>query len=141
MSVVEHAGVVTGVEKGVVVVEMTAVSACAECHAKGHCVSASDTKIKTMRVETPDYNDYSVGQRVLLSVSGRSGAKAVVLCYVVPLVVCLLTLAIFVSCGFGEGASAFISLASVVIYLLILFIFRRRISQKVGIKITHYQYK
>lgn len=139
MDVIEHEGVVSSVDGRSLKVEIVSQSACASCHARGQCLSSLDSAVRTMDVTTPEGESYAVGERVRLSVTGRSGALAVVMCYIVPLVLCIATLALLVSYGMTEGVAAAISLAAVAVYMLILFIFRRSIAQKVDIKITHYK--
>jgi len=138
MQAIEHDGVVASADGRALKVEIVSRSACAGCHARGQCVSSSDSTVKVMDVTAPEGEIYAVGDRVHLSISGSSGITAVVMCYVAPLVVCIVTLALLVGYGVTEGVSALISLAAVAVYMLILFIFRRSIAQKVDIKITHY---
>ncbi len=139
MQAIEHDGVVTAADGRALKVEIVSQSACAGCHARGQCVSSSESAVKVMDVTAPEGESYTVGERVHLSISGSSGIAAVVLCYVAPLAVCIVTLALLVSYGVTEGVSALISLAAVTVYMLILFTFRRSIAQKVDIKITHYK--
>ncbi len=134
MDVIEHEGVVSSVNGRALKVEIVSNSACAACHARGQCLSSLDSAVRVMDVTAPD-----VGERVHLSITGRSGMLAVTMCYIVPLALCIVTLALLVSYGVSEGVSAAISLAVVAVYMLILFIFRRSIAQKVDIKITHYK--
>lgn len=139
MNVIEHDGVVSSVDGRSLKVEILSQSACAACHARGQCISSLDSKVRVMEVTAPEDESYAVGEKVRLSVSGRSGALAVVLCYIVPLVACIVTLALLVHYGVSEGISAAISLTLVAVYMLILFTFRRSIARKVDIKITHYK--
>ena len=139
MEAIEHDGIVSSVEGRRLKVEIVSQSACAGCHARKECISSLDSAVKTIEVTAPDGDSYSVGERVHLSISGSSGVLAVMMCYIAPLAVCLVTLALLIGYGISEGLSALISLACVTLYLLILFIFRRSIAQKVDIKITHYK--
>ncbi len=139
MDVIEHEGVVSSVNGRALKVEIVSNSACASCHARGQCLSSLDSAVRVMDVTAPDGEKYDVGERVHLSITGRSGMLAVTMCYIVPLALCIVTLALLVSYGVSEGVSAAISLAVVAVYMLILFIFRRSIAQKVDIKITHYK--
>lgn len=139
MNVIEHDGVISSVDGRSLKVEIVSQSACAACHARGQCISSLDSAVRVMEVTAPEDESYTVGERVRLSVTGRSGILAVVLCYIVPLVACIVTLALLVHYGISEGISAAISLALVAVYMLILFTFRRSIARKVDIKITHYK--
>jgi sigma-E factor negative regulatory protein RseC len=82
-------------------------------------------------VSVDDAENYSVGDIVRVSAKQTVGVVAVLLCYVLPLIVMVAVLAIMVSFGFMEGTSALVALASLATYYAVLWLFRKRISQKV----------
>ena len=47
---IEHQAVITKIDGSILKVEITQISACASCHAKGYC-SLADTSIKTIEIE------------------------------------------------------------------------------------------
>ncbi len=136
MTIIEHEGTVVEADNQRVKVEVLTQSACAGCHAKGQCVSSLDNAVKIIEAARPKGMSVAPGDRVKLSISRNSAVFALVMCYVVPFVVCLSALVTATVCRLPENVAALISLGCVVIYLVILFIFRGRISQKIDIKIN-----
>lgn len=136
MNIIEHEGTVVEADEQRVKVEVLTQSACAECHARGKCVSSLDSAVKIIEAVRPKGMSFACGDRVKVSISKNSAVLAIVMCYVLPFVVCLAALVAATVCQLPENVAALISLGCVVIYLVILFIFRGRISQKIDIKIN-----
>ena len=89
MSSIEHEGVIVEIKgNSKAVVSIVSKSACASCHAKGVC-SAADQKEKKIEVTLSSDDNYSVGERVILSLESGIGLKAVLVLYVIPLIILL----------------------------------------------------
>lgn len=131
---IEHIATVERVGNGVVVVELTAQSACATCHARAACGMGESTR-KRIEVATPDASAYLPGERVVVSVERNMGMTAVLWAYVVPIVVLLGVLASVSLAGGGDGAAALASLVAVGLYYAVLYLFRRRLEKKIHFKI------
>ncbi len=88
--VIEHSGVVQRVDGQHVHVLIEQQSACAGCHAKAACTAAdkSDKVIAALMVDA----SIVAGDRVVVSAQKRVGIKAVILFYVIPFVLMLLTM-------------------------------------------------
>ena len=127
---IEHKGKVLSAGEGVVRVAIEVDEACGSCASRKACAMGQSTK-REIVVCTDDAERYSVGEVVNVSARQSAGLMAVVLCYVVPLVVLVATLAIAISLGVGDGISAMISLGVTAIYYAVLGLFHKRISQKV----------
>ena len=127
---IEHKGVVRSVEEGIVRVAIEVNEACGSCASRKACAMGSSEKREVV-VYTADAKDYLVGEVVKVGAKRSLGLSAVLLCYVVPLVVLVATLAIAISVGLSEGISALISLGSTALYYAILYLFRNKISRKV----------
>lgn len=110
-------------------VEFTQQSACATCHAKGMC-SLTDESVKILSLPADPWNKYEVGEEVMVEMRQSLGLKAVWLCYLVPLLVFMVVMFTLSKLGFGDLAVGLSSVASVVLYYLILYIIRDRISNE-----------
>ncbi|MCI7465431.1 MAG: SoxR reducing system RseC family protein, partial [Bacteroidales bacterium] len=84
-------GIVTKVQTDRVFVLVEQKSACASCHARGAC-SSFDKKNKTIEVATKQASDYKKGDKVEVSISTRLGMKAVVIAFLVPFVLLVISL-------------------------------------------------
>ena len=127
---IEHKGVVSSVEEGIVRVAIEVNEACGSCASRKAC-SMGQSEKREIVVYTADASDYSVGEAVEVSAKQSLGVVAVVLCYVVPLVVLVASLATTVASGASDGTAALVSLGSILIYYAILYLFRNRISKRI----------
>ena len=106
------------------------MEACGSCASRKACAMGQGS-IREILVSVDDAENYAVGDIVRVSAKQTVGVVAVLLCYVLPLIVMVAVLAIMVSLGFMEGASALVALASLATYYAVLALFRKRISRKV----------
>lgn len=124
--IIQHDGTVKKVDGNSVLVSITSDPACSGCHAEGLC-SISGKGEKTIDVKGR-YN-VSPGDPVIVQMEQATGFKAVILGYVVPLIILITCLFILNSLSFNELTAGLISIASLVPYFLILYIFRKSISR------------
>jgi len=127
--IIEHPGMVLKVLDDSVEVMILSQSACASCHAKGAC-TAADMEEKIVSISKSQPHSYKVGQQVTVFMQQKMGTLAVLFGYVFPFVFMLITLIVLLINGFGEGVAGLSSLGGLVIYYVILFLFRERISNK-----------
>ena len=127
---IEHKGVVSFVEEGVVRVAIEVSEACGSCSARKSCAMGQSSK-REIEVFTAEASNYSVGELVKVGARQSLGVTAVVLCYVAPLVVLISTLAVAISVGVDEGLSALVSLGVTALYYALLALMKDRISKKI----------
>ena len=125
---VSHKGVVVAVDGRRLKVQIQSVSACAACHAKGMC-TLSDKEDKLIDIETPNGMEKKVGDVVTVVVTQQRGMQAVVLAYILPAIVVILSLVGLLNIV-SEPAAIILSLLSLAVYYIILYLFRNRISSK-----------
>lgn len=124
-----HLAKVIETTKEFTTVEFTQQSACATCHAKGMC-SLTDESVKILSLPADPWNKYEVGEEVMVEMRQSLGLKAVWLCYLVPLLVFMVVMFTLSKLGLGDLAVGLSSVASVVLYYLILYIIRDKISNE-----------
>ena len=135
MSNIEHEGVIVEIKgNSKAVVSIVSKSACASCHAKGVC-SAADQKEKKIEVTLFSDDNYSVGERVILSLESGIGLKAVLVLYVIPLIILLTLLLTLLNCKVSEPMSALISVGSVALYYVLVKIFNISLERNLYFKI------
>ncbi len=132
---ISHSGIVESVENGHVRVRIMQSSACAGCHAKSLC-SSSESKEKIIDV----YESSplcGVGERVTIVGTASMGTFAVVIAFVVPLILLVLTIVIGMK-GFAlsELASVGGGVLILAAYYLVLWMNRDRISRKLVFRIV-----
>jgi len=123
---IEHPGVITEITPDTIKVSIVSVSACGSCHAQSAC-SMSDKEIKT--IDIPRYGqEYHVGDNVHVVLQKSLGPLAIMLGYVVPLIVLVITLTISWTVTKNELMSGLYSIAGVVVYYILLTFFRKRLK-------------
>ena len=125
---VSHKGVVVAVDGNKIKVQIESVSACAACHAKGMC-TLSDKEDKLIDIESPKAADKKVGDVVTVVVAQQRGMQAVVLAYILPAMVVILSLVGLLNMV-SEPVAIILSLLSLAVYYLILYLLRNKISSK-----------
>lgn len=125
---VSHKGVVVAVDGRRLKVQIESVSACAACHAKGMC-TLSDKEEKLIDIESPAAVDKKVGDVVTVVVTEQRGMQAVVLAYILPAIVVILSLVGLLNIV-SEPVAIILSLLSLAVYYILLYLFRNRISSK-----------
>jgi len=134
--IIEHEGVVDGVEGCAVRVRITSRSACGACQARQACGMA-EAQEKIVVVATADAGAYAPGDAVAVGVRRSAGIMAVALAYVGALVVLLAVLVVALCVlGWGEGASAAAGIAGVALYYGALWLFRGGIEHTIQFTIT-----
>ncbi len=125
---IEHSGKIIHINEKNVQVSIIQKSACSDCHAKGAC-SASDMDEKIIDVATTD-TSYKVGDNVLLIGQSSMGFLAVLLAFVIPFLLILLSLFVLRLYTDNEALSGIIALSVLIPYYLILSQFNTKLKNK-----------
>jgi len=121
-----HEGIIDHISADSVFVRILSKSACAACHSNGMCsVSEMTEKLVEVKVNNPNL---SVGQIVNVILDRSLGNKAVVLGYLVPFLLLIVTLLI-ASQFLSEVLSGLFAVAVLVPYYLLLSVFKNRLSK------------
>jgi len=126
---IRHQGVVEEIDGSHLRVRIIQTSACASCSIKGHCSSA-DTKEKLIDVSDARAASFQPGDRVWVMGELSMGMMAVLLAFVLPFFVLLISLFVFMAVWNDELWSAIGSLALLVPYYGILWLNRARMKKK-----------
>jgi len=131
---ITHEGIIDRIGSDSVFVRILSKSACSACHSKGMC-SVSEMTEKLIEVKHTG-SDYTKGQTVNVVLDSSLGNKAVVLGYLIPFILLIVTL--LVSSRFlSELWAGLLAIAVLVPYFLLLFIFKNRLSQTFFFRIEH----
>ncbi len=125
---IEHSGIIESINGQQMRVQIVQMSACSSCHAKGAC-SAADMDEKYIDVESND-TELKVGETVNIYGQSSMGLFAVLLAFVLPFVLILITLIVANKFTTNEGIAGTISLAVLVPYFLILSLFNNKLKRK-----------
>ena len=114
---------------GSITVQLHVVSACASCEAHGKCGFA-DSKDKTMVIDTPDWQQYHLGDSVIVTINANRGLQAVLIAYIIPALLLLATFATLSALHLSEGWVALVTLLVVALYGVLLYCLRHRLQQR-----------
>lgn len=121
-----HDGVVQQVSENKITVVIVNASACASCHAKGACIS-SDMKEKEIEIVRFS-GEYHVGQHVNVVGTTSQGLKAVLLGYLLPFLLVIITLLSGISITKSEGFAGLLSMLILIPYYGILYLYRNSLK-------------
>ena len=125
---IHHNGVIDRIDNGIAYVRIIQQSACAGCHARSMC-SASESKEKI--IEVVDHSGkFNVNEEVLICGQNSLGLQAVFLAFVIPVIIIVLVLGIASVTNSSEAISALSGLMFLVIYYIILYLFRDKLKRK-----------
>lgn len=125
---IEHTGVITSVETGKLHVRILQQSACSACHAKSACTTI-DSQNREVIVENVDGN-FQLGETVKLYGKTSDGLLAVLLVFIIPFVLILLSLFFFRYTFENEVFTALVSLLMLVPYYFVLSRLNKKFSKK-----------
>lgn len=123
---IDHVGTITDLKGEKVTVSILNVSACTGCHAKSAC-SMSDMKEK--EIDIIDYSGkFKLGEEVKVVYQESLGWLALILAYVLPFVLVLITL--FIASAFtNELTSGLMALGILLPYYSLLYFFKDRLKK------------
>ncbi len=123
-----HPGIIRKVEDDTIIVNIIAQSVCTSCHAKGIC-SVANMEEKSIEVHRkPGYN-YKPGERVTVAIEKSLGTKAVMIGYVIPFLIILVSLIILSSITGNQGFAGLISLSLLIPYYLGVYLMRDKLKK------------
>ena len=128
--IVTHKGKVIHLEGLDVRVMIESISACAACHAKGMCtLSDKEDKIIDIKVSAERAAKLNVGDEVMVAVSQQRGMQAVLLAYIWPAIVVILSLILLLKL-LPEPLAILSALAVLGVYYSVLDLFRNKLNAK-----------
>ena len=128
--IVTHKGKVIHLEGLDVRVMIESMSACAACHAKGMCtLSDKEDKIIDIKVSAERAAKLNVGDEVMVAVSQQRGMQAVLLAYILPAIVVILSLILLLKL-LPEPLAILSALAVLGGYYYVLYLFRNKLNAK-----------
>lgn len=126
--IIEHTGRIQHIKDNHIQVLITQNSACSGCHAKSAC-TAADSAEKIIDVYSDD-TSYKVGDNVIVYGQRAVGMKAVLLAFVIPFLLILVSLFVLRAFIENEAISGTLALAVLIPYYIIISLFKDKLSSK-----------
>lgn len=132
---ITHSGIVDSIGGGRVMVRITQTSACASCKVAGHC-NASESKEKIIDVGRHGCRgELKVGDVVMVTVSRKVAAQALLLGFGVPFVILVAVLFAVVLATSDETTGALSAIGALIPYYIALFLVRDKIRGKMSFEV------
>lgn len=125
---ISHTGRVKEITPEWITVEIVSESACSACHAASIC-SLSESVTKEIRVPF-DLRDWEIGEEVEVCLKKTMGYKAVWISYVAPLILMFATILATSAAGVSELFCGLSGIGVVVLYYLVIFLFRNTLRNE-----------
>ena len=126
---ISHEGVVTKITDDTLEIKILAQSACAACHAKSACGMGEQAE-KILTVPRPKDKEFSLMQKVNVTMAIGQGNKAAVLAYLIPILLLLAVLFVCLGLGLNEGLAALISIVALIPYYIVLYLKRDKLRKQ-----------
>ena len=126
---ISHEGVITRITDDELEIKILAQSACAACHAKSACGMGEQAE-KILTVPRPKGQEFSLLQKVNVTMAIGQGNKAAVLAYLIPIVLLLAVLFTCLGLGLCEGLSSLLSIVVLIPYYIILYFQRDKLKRR-----------
>jgi sigma-E factor negative regulatory protein RseC len=129
-----HNGVIQNIDEKYIYVMIVAKSACSACHSQAMC-SMTEMKEKIIEINKEAYSNYKIGDQVEIIMNQSMGTKAVFLGYFLPFIFMMITMLTTFSISKNEALTALFTIMILAIYYLLLFVFKKQISNTFSFKI------
>jgi len=123
LEAIKHSGVIKEIDDYQYYVSIVAQSACASCSVKGVC-NVSEMKDEIVEVPRNKTENFAIGDKVDILMEKSQGTKAVMLGYIIPFLIVLVTLIVSLNLIGNEGIAGLISVGILVPYYLALYLKR-----------------
>jgi positive regulator of sigma E activity len=129
-----HQGTVVKTNEGIVYVKIQAVSACASCQAKSMC-NLNEVQEKIIEVYQSGPAKHKPGDLVTVAMKRSMGNKALLLGYLLPFLVVMVTLFVFSYLTGSELQAGILSLVILIPYYMLLYHFRDKLKNTFSFEI------
>lgn len=129
MKQISHYGKVIDKSNSYLKVEIIRYSACHNCDAKHGC-GLMECKNKTLEIPHSHTNQFQIGDEVLINIAQNLGIQAIILGYLIPLILMILTLISVYAYSSHQLKSGISAIIILIPYYLWLFLKRKRLAEK-----------
>lgn len=126
---IKHQGIVESIKGSCLQVRIVQTSACASCSIKGHCTSA-DAKEKLIDATVSNPASFHVGDHVWVIGRLSMGTMAVLLAFVIPFLLLVVSLFVFMAFWNNELTASLCSLLLLVPYYFVMWLNKERLGKK-----------
>jgi sigma-E factor negative regulatory protein RseC len=127
---IEHEGEVVAVKGVIVQAKIRQISACAMCHAKGHCL-ITDSADKLIDLNNEGNIPLQIGDKIIVAIKHSVGLKAVFYAYVLPTILFISAL-LSLAHSMNEITAGAWALGLLVVYFFVLYLHRGELKKSLN---------
>lgn len=124
-----HPATVISSKPNTVTVEMHVLSACSSCKGHEKCAFV-DKADKIVNVDTPLWQQYSIGDKVTVAVNESLGLLAVLLAYFLPALLIIASVITTSILSSSELLAALVPIALIILYFILLYLKRNKLQRR-----------
>ena len=136
MEKITHRGIIVAVKNKIADIKIISRSACSQCPAHNHC-GTGEQKEKIISIPITKRNTFKTGDEVVVSISAKTGLKAVIYGYIIPLILLLAAIIITKCCGHNDFISGISGIIILIPYYFGLFLAKDRLKSLFEFEIKH----
>lgn len=125
---IRRQGIVEDINNNSLFITIIKTSDCAACSVKEHCISTKSEK-NLIVIATKNASSYNIGDDVWVIGEWVMGVKAIVMAFVLPFVILIISLFVFIGILQHELSAALCSLCLLIPYYYILWLCRKRLEK------------
>lgn len=135
METIAKNGIIKKINDNELSIEILSCSACSSCAIKSYCNTA-ETKQKEIIVKNKGFNNFKIGEEVLVEIDEKQALKSIFLAYAVPLVLMILTIIIAINYQQNEIIGGICGIIVLIPYYFGLFLAKDKLKSGFEFKIS-----
>jgi sigma-E factor negative regulatory protein RseC len=124
-----QSGIISHIDNESIYVSIQTQSACSSCHSKGVC-SVTEMKEKIIEIPREQNETFKIGDHVTVLMEKSMGTKAVLLGYIIPFFLLLMSLILSMEFFQSEIIAGILAIGLLAVYYISLYITRDKIKKK-----------
>lgn len=124
---IQHEGIICAIHENKISVSIIQKGACVSCSVKSAC-SMSENIDKEVDIYNFENLDWKIGEKVNVCMERSMGSKAVLIAYIFPIVVLLITLITTLQLTADEVSAGIAGIMSVALYFSVIYLLRNRLN-------------
>ena len=135
METIAKNGIIKKINDNELSIEILSCSGCSSCAIKSYCNTA-ETKQKEIIVKNKGFNNFKIGEDVLVEIDEKQALKSIFLAYAVPLVLMILTIIIAINYQQNEIIGGICGIIVLIPYYFGLFLAKDKLKSGFEFKIS-----
>lgn len=135
METIGKTGIIKNIKNNELTIEITSCSACSSCAVKNYCNTA-EAKQKEIILKSKNADKYKIGEEVVVEIDEQQAIKSIILAYVIPLLLIILTVVGTISYQQDEIIGGICGIIVLIPYYFCLFLAKDKLKSGFEFKVS-----